>query len=98
MKQVWQLFSDGKLSKADLEKILRLHHAACDEMDSGDRQRSDAFEKALAGNDDLLKDIYGGYYDGFINSKQLERALKMHRNGIGRADIKKFFTKCGIGK
>ena len=98
VKQIWKLFSMGKLSKTDLEEILRAHQAACDEMDSEDRQKFDASQEAEAGNDDTLERIYGSYYHGYVNAKQLEEALEMHRKGSEIADIQKFLRKCGTGK
>ena len=81
IKQIWTLFSHGNVSKTDLEEILRAHQSICDEMDSEDRQRYDALKEAMAGNDEVLKDLYGAYYLGWFGAKQLKEALKMHRNG-----------------
>ena len=47
MKNIWNLFSNEKLSKTDLEEILRAHQAACNEMDSEDRQRYDAWLEVM---------------------------------------------------
>ena len=89
---LWKLFHLGKLDKVDLEKTLRAHKAACDEMDSEDRQRSDARDEAMSGNDDLLKHLYASYYLGYLNAKQLEEALQMHRAGVDRKEIGAFVT------
>ena len=67
-------------------------------MDSEDRQRYDASEDAFAGTDDILKDLYGSYYSGTINAKQLKSALKMHRNGSGEDAIRKFLANAMNGK
>ena len=75
VKEIWKLFSMGKLSKADLEEILRAHQAACDEMDSEDRRRNNAYEEAMAGNESVLQRIYGSYYVGHINAKQQKEVL-----------------------
>ena len=98
VKVIWRAVSIGKLSKTDLEEILRAHQAARDEMDSEDRRRLEAYENALTGDDDILKGLYETYYEGIFNAKQLKEALKMHRNGSGLAEIQKFVAKCGTGK
>ena len=98
VKQIWKLFSIGKLSKADLEEILRAHQAACDEMDSEDRRRYDAFDKAMAGKDDVLKGLYSAYYKGVTNAKELKEALKMHRDGSGLEEIGMFIGNARKGK
>ena len=67
-------------------------------MDSEDRQRFDAFEEAMAGNDDVLKDLYKNYYFGYINAKQLKEVLKMHRNGSGEEAIRKVIANAMNGK
>ena len=61
MKGLWKCFSKGKLSKPELEKALRAHKAACDEMNSEERERFDACKIAQAGNDVLLNNIYASY-------------------------------------
>ena len=83
-KYLWDCFSKGKLSKSDLEKALRAHKAASDEMKSEERERFAAYKKAKAGNDQLLKDIYTIYYGGFMNAKELKKALQAHRHGNRR--------------
>ena len=80
MKSLWQCFSKGKLSKPDLEKALRAHKAALDEINSEDRKRFAAWRDAEAGTDKLLKTIYNMYYLGHLNAKELEVALKAHRS------------------
>jgi TPR repeat protein len=81
MKLLWKCFSKGTLSKPDLEKTLRAHKASSDEMNSEERERLDAAVEARAGNDELLIRIYGSYYLGYINAKELKKALKGHRAG-----------------
>ena len=81
MESLWYCFSKGKLSKPDLEKALRAYKAASDEMSSEDRERFDAYQDAFAGSDDFLKNIYRGYYTGFINAKELNKAIKAYRAG-----------------
>ena len=78
-------FTKGKLSKPDLERALRAHKAASDEMNSEERERYDACTKALAGNDERLKLIYRSYYAGYTNAKELKAALKAYRAGDWRA-------------
>ena len=85
MKCLWECFSKGKLSKTDLEKALRAHKAATDEMNSEERERHAASREAKAGNDVLLNNIYASYYLGFMNAKELNVALKNHRAGNLRA-------------
>ena len=85
MERLWQCFYKGQLSKPDLEKALRAHKAANDEMNSEERQRFAAYEEAVVGNDEPLKKIYKGYYLGFINAKELKKVLKAHRAGDRRA-------------
>ena len=92
VKEIWKLFSNGKMSKTDLEETLRAHQFACDEMESEDRRRFDAFKEAMAGNDKILQGFYGIYYEGHINAKQLKEALKMHRNGSEEVEIFKFLA------
>ena len=84
------------MDKADLEEILRAHQAACDEMDSEDRRRNDAYEKALDSTDVILRDLHIMYYDGFMNAKQLKEVLKMHQKGCGVEKICGFLKKIGI--
>jgi len=84
-KPLWNYFSSDKLTKAELEEILRAHHEACDEMNSEERGRYEAWQEAKAGNDDTLKQFYEDYYEGLITAKELNMALKAHRSGdIGR--------------
>ena len=79
-KCLWGCFNKGTLSKPDLEKALRAHKAALDEMNSEERERFAAWRDAEAGNDDLLKAIYDMYYLGHINAKELQVLLKAHRS------------------
>ena len=81
MKGLWDCFNKGKLSKPDLEKALRSHKEACDEMKSEERERYEASQDALAGNDTVLQGIYGSYYMGFLNAKELKKALKAYQAG-----------------
>ena len=83
-KCLWCCFNQNVLSKTDLEKALRAHKAASDEMNSEERKRFAAYEEAIAGNDRLLKLIYTGYYNAFINAKELKKALKAHQAGNRR--------------
>ena len=80
MKNLWDCFSKGKLSKPDLEKALRAHKAALDEMNSEERERFATWRDAEAVNDELLKAIYNMYYLGHINAKELQVALKAHQS------------------
>jgi TPR repeat protein len=80
IKFLWKYFYSGQLSKPDLEKALRAHKVATDEMNSEERERYDAYNEAKAGNDEFLKAIYDMYYLGHINAKELEVALKAHRS------------------
>ena len=79
MKNVWRLFLRGKISKAEIEDVLRANKDACDEMKTDDRDRYNAFLDARDENDEVLKQYYQCYYDGKINAKELNAALKMHR-------------------
>jgi TPR repeat protein len=81
MEWLWKCFHKGRLSKPDLEKALRAHKAASDEMKSEERGRCDAFKKALAENDERLTLIYKVYYLGYINAKELKKVLNAHRAG-----------------
>ena len=85
MKCLWECFSKSTLSKPDLEKALRAHKAASDEMNSEERERFAAAKEATAGNDKLLEDIYTLYYGGYLNAKELKVVLKHHRAGNLRA-------------
>jgi TPR repeat protein len=85
MNSLWKCFSKDKLSKVDLEKALRAHKASSDDMNSEERERWDAWKKAKAGNDELLRLIYASYYLGHINAKDVKAALKLHRAGDWRA-------------
>jgi len=80
MKRVWKYFPSDKLTKAELEETLRAHHAACEEMNSVDRERYEAYKEAMAGSDIILKDIYALYYDGLMDAKELKKKLKAYRN------------------
>jgi len=70
-----------KLTKVELDKILRAHHATCEEMNSDDRKRFRANEEAMAGNDKTLRLLYSGYYLGTMTAKELNVALKAHQSG-----------------
>ena len=85
MKYLWKCFSEGRLNKSDLEKTLRAHKATCDEMNSEERKRYDAYEEAKAGNDERLTLIYQSYYFGYLNAKELKVSLKAYRAGDWRA-------------
>ena len=78
-------FRTGKLSKPNLEKALRAHKAASDEMKSEERERWDASQEAEAGDDERLAFIYQSYYAGYTNAKELKVALKAYRAGDWRA-------------
>ena len=80
IKRLRDCFSKGKLSKPDLEKALRAHKAACDEMNSEVRKRFAARRDAEAGDDELLKHIYFSYYFGYLNAK-VKKVLIAHRAG-----------------
>jgi len=80
MKRLWKYFP-SKLTKAELEETLRAHHAACDEMNSEERERLIAYDEAKAGNDSKLIRIYEHYYHGVITAKDLNKALKAYRSG-----------------
>jgi len=82
---LWTCFYRDRLSKPDLEKALRAHKAASDEMKSEDRERYDAYKKAEAGIDERLIIIYQSYYLGHTNAKELEKVLKAYRAGDWRA-------------
>ena len=88
MKRLLKYFSSDKLTKAELEEMLRAHHAARDEMASEERQRFIAYEEAMEGNDDTMKEIYFFYYEGLMTAKELKVTLKAHGGG----DIVKLFT------
>jgi len=84
MKELWKYFP-SKLTKAELEETLRAHKEACDEMNSEERERYEAWKKAQAGNDDALKEIYAFYYEGLVTAKELKVVLKIHGSGdIGK--------------
>jgi len=80
-KRLWKYFSLEKLDKAELEETLRAHKEACDEMNSEERKRYEAWQEALEGNDDTLKNIYAYYYEGLITAKELNMTLKAHASG-----------------
>ena len=91
MEVLWNYFTLGHLSKAELEESLRAHQNACEEMSSEERRRVTAYEEAKAGNDKLLELIYEAYYSGYMSSKQLKETLGMH--GAGNKDkIRRFLT------
>jgi len=87
-KPLWKYFSLKKLDKAELEEILRAHHAACDEMNSEERERYEAWKEAEAGDDEILKGIYAHYYEGVMTAKELKVTLEAHGSG----DSGKVFT------
>ena len=80
VKNLWMYFSKGKLSKADLEKTLRVHKDAIDEMNSEDRERLAAMKKAESDGDEILSRIYYSYYDGEIKAKELTKMLKAYHS------------------
>jgi len=80
VKPLWMYFSKGKLSKADLENTLRAHKDAIDEMNSEDRERLAAMDKAEADGDDALVGIYDSYYHGEIKAKELAMMLKAYHS------------------
>ena len=79
MKALWSSFHGNQLSKVDLQNALRAHQAACDEMNSEERERCQAWKKATDGNDTTLRQIYDDYYGGAINAKELKKLLKAHQ-------------------
>jgi TPR repeat protein len=81
MKRLWNYFSLDKMTKAELEETLKAHKEACDEMNSEERERYDAWKEAKAGNDAALKAMYGAYYLGLITAKELRVTLKAHGSG-----------------
>ena len=76
MKNIWKEFHNGNISKAELEATLRRHKEACDEMDSEERKRFQAYREAKFGNNEVLKTVYQKYYRGEINAKQLKELIK----------------------
>ena len=50
-------------------------------MKSEERERLDAFKETEHGGDNVSFRIYNSYYmyDGTINAKELNKALKLHR-------------------
>lgn len=98
VKLLWIHFSEGNLSKAELEEILRAHQSAYDKMDSEHRQRYYLYDEAMAGNDDILKSLYARYYSGLLDANQLEQVLKIHRSGGGLEGIHEFLSKCRVAK
>ena len=81
MECLWDCFNKGKVSKPDLEKALRANKTASDEMNSEERKRFDAWRDAEAENEETLEIIYGSYYAGYMNAKELKWALKAYRAG-----------------
>jgi tetratricopeptide (TPR) repeat protein len=45
MKELWEHYSDGNITKEDLEATLRTHQAAIDEMKSPEREAAEAWRK-----------------------------------------------------
>jgi len=80
VKPLWKYFLSDELTKAELEATLRAHKEACDEMNSEDRERFVASEKAQAGNDCMLQQIYALYYEGLMDAKELKKKLKACHN------------------
>jgi TPR repeat protein len=91
-KCLWKYFP-SKLDKAELEATLRAYKEACDEMNSEDRERFIAWQKAKAGDDNTLKDIYETYYQGFMNAKDLKVILKAHGSG-DQGQVNAIISKC----
>ena len=79
MKHLWKLFHRGKLSKAELEKTLRVHQSAVGERKSEDRDRLLAMEKAIEDGDVTLRNLYQQYYLGHITLKELNKTLKAYQ-------------------
>ena len=83
-KNLWKCFSKGTLGKAELEETLRAYKESCDSMSSEERERCKLFEKTMkAGNDATLVELLKWYYNGFINAKQLNKGLKLHKKNAG---------------
>ena len=98
VKILTQLLIERKLYEANLKEIYLAHKSARAEMESEDRQRSAARDKAMSGNDDVLKGLYTCYYVGYISAKQLKEVLEMHRNGSEVQEIRKFIANARNGK
>jgi TPR repeat protein len=81
MKHLWTCYSSDLLTKAELEETVRAHELSCKEMSSKERARLEAKEKALKGDDELLKSIYAYYYGGRMSAKDLDLTLKIHQTG-----------------
>ena len=92
-KRLWKYHSLEKLTKAELEETLRAHHAACDEMNSEERERYEAWKEAQAGDDEILKQIYAHNYEGLMTAKELKITLEAHRSG-DRGKVFTIFLKC----
>ena len=81
VKKLWTCFFKGNLEKADLEETLRAHKDACDTMNSVERERCKLFEKTRKERkDSLLLLLFGNYYNGEMNAKQLTEALKVYQS------------------
>ena len=98
VKILAQLLIERKLYEANLKEIYLAHKSARAEMESEDRQRSAARDKAMSGNDYVLKGLYTCYYVGYISAKQLKEVLEMHRNGSEVQEIRKFIANARNGK
>ena len=82
MKQLWDQFYRGELSKDLLELTLRRHKETLDEMDSEERERWRGWKEAEARDDQALEHIYFTYYLGKANAKELKELIKLHKRGL----------------
>jgi TPR repeat protein len=83
VKVLWGCFHQKVLEKAELVKTLRAHKEACDSMNSEERERCKLHEKAREAGDNMLLELLKLYYEGDINVKQLNEALKVHKKHSG---------------
>lgn len=78
MKRLWDCYHSGQMSKEVLEDTLEMHQASILERSSECRDRYSLWKAVQSGDDKGLKEIYNQYYFGYINAKELEKAVKDH--------------------
>ena len=88
MKQLWDQFYRGEVSKDLLERTIRRHKETLDEMDSEERERWRGWKEAEAEDGNALEHIYFSYYLGKINAKKLNELIKLHKRGLARGEKK----------
>lgn len=94
LKEIRKQVYEKNLAESDLNRIVRAHNKARDEMNSEQRERYEAFMLAGAKGDNMRLLLYAGYYSGNISASDLKAGLKeielktKHGARVSTSDLK----------